>query len=240
MKQRLDKLMVAHGLCQTRSEAENWIRLGAVTVAGRVVSKPGYFVDGSTEVVLKAPERYVSRAGLKLASVAEGFGIDFADKTVLDVGSSTGGFTDFALQHGASRVYAVDVGTDQMHPSLRDDPRIELHEKTDIRDFVPAVTPDIVVIDVSFVSLRRILPHIATICRGETVVYAMVKPQFEASRQQLTRGGIVKNDTIRRAILREFERWARADFVIVGKADSEIAGAHGNRERFFALKKRSN
>ena len=179
----------------------------------------------------------MSRAGLKLAGAAKAFNLDFHGKTVLDVGSSTGGFTDFALQHGAKKVYAVDVGTDQLHPSLRGNERIELYEKTDIRDFVLSEIPDIVVIDVSFISLRQILPHVAKIVDKNTTIVAMVKPQFEAQRQQLTRGGIVKNDGVRRAILREFEQWARANFIIINKADSEVKGAHGNLERFYILRK---
>ena len=186
---------------------------------------------------LNAPEQYVSRAGLKLASVAGKFGVEFRDTVVLDVGSSTGGFTDYALQHGAAKVYAVDVGTDQLHPSLQGDDRIELHEKTDIRDFVPATTPGVIVIDVSFISLRRILPHLAQISAPHTTVLAMVKPQFEASRQQISSSGIVKNDTYRRQILRDFETWARGYFTIIDKADSDVRGAHGNLERFYVLKK---
>lgn len=237
MKQRLDKLMLMRGIVGSRSEAENWIRLGRVLVGGRTASKPGVFVDKSAEIKLTAAERYVSRAGLKLASVAKALDLDFRSKVVLDVGSSTGGFTDYALQHGARKVYAVDVGTDQLHPSLRGDSRIELHEKTDIREFVPSETPDIVVIDVSFISLRQILPHVAKIVDKNTTIAAMVKPQFEATRGQITRGGIVKNDGVRRTILREFEQWVRASFMIINKADSEVKGAHGNLERFYKLSK---
>lgn len=236
MKQRLDHLVAAQGLAPTRSQAESWIRLGKVTVAGKVITKPGFFVDETAEVKLLATERYVSRAGLKLASVADIFKIDFTGKTVLDVGSSTGGFTDYALQHGARKVYAVDVGTDQLHPSLRSDKRIELHEKTDIRDFQPATAPDIVVIDVSFISLRQILPHIATLCTKNTRIYAMVKPQFEASRQQITSSGVIKNDTVRRTILKDFEVWAKGHFRVEAKADSDVKGARGNAERFYVLK----
>lgn len=234
-KARLDQLMATRGLAPTRSQAESWIKLGKVTVDGRVVTKPGFFADERATVALDAPEQYVSRAGLKLASVAEKFGIDFTSKLVLDVGSSTGGFTDYALRHGARMVYAVDVGTDQLHPSLRGDARIELHEKTDIRDFVPAVAPDIVVIDVSFISLRQILPHIASCAGVDTRIYAMVKPQFEASRQQITSSGVIKNDGVRRTILKDFELWAKQYFVVQAKADSEVKGARGNQERFYCL-----
>ena len=235
MKQRLDKLMLARGLVGSRSEAENWIRLGRVRVGGRVVAKPGLFVDESAPIELAASERYVSRAGLKLAGAAKAFNLDFHSKTVLDVGSSTGGFTDFALQHGAKKVYAVDVGTDQLHPSLRGNKRIELYEKTDIRDFVPNQPVDIVVGDVSFISLRDILPHVAKhIMQPETILVAMVKPQFEAGKHQVNKG-VIKNDKVRRQILADFENWAKQYFVVLDKKDSDVAGAKGNVERFYKL-----
>lgn len=235
-KLRLDHALALKGLVSTRSQAESWIRLGKVTVDGHVVTKPGYFITARANIVLNASERYVSRAGLKLASVTKKLGIRFKDTVVLDVGSSTGGFTDYALQNGASKVFAVDVGTEQLHPTLRDNTSVELHEKTDIRDFTPSVTPDIVVMDVSFISLREILPHIAAISGKNTAVIAMVKPQFEAGKHQVTKG-VIKNDAVRRQILRDFETWVRDYFVVVDKADSDVAGAKGNRERFYYLEK---
>ena len=170
------------GLVESRSEAENWIGLGQVMVNGRVATRPGCFVNDTADITLLTRERYVSRAGLKLASVADSFRLDFQGKTVLDIGSSTGGFTDFALRHGARRVYAVDVGTNQLHHRLRDDRRIILHEKTDIRDFELDCPPDIIVGDVSFISLRDILPHVAKRLMGSTtVLVAMVKLWKKAS-----------------------------------------------------------
>jgi 23S rRNA (cytidine1920-2'-O)/16S rRNA (cytidine1409-2'-O)-methyltransferase len=235
VKERLDKLVALRGLASSRSQAESWIKMGKVSVDGQVINKPGHFVSSDAHVNLAADEQYVSRAGLKLASVAEVLGVDFRDKIVLDVGSSTGGFTDYALRRGAKKVFAVDVGTDQLHPSLRDDKRIELHEKTDIRDFSLATAPDIVVMDVSFISLREILPHIAKRLSGkQTQVVAMLKPQFEAGKHQ-TNKGVIKNDAVRRAILKDFETWARQYFVIQDKRDSEVVGAKGNRERFYLL-----
>ncbi len=228
--------MVTKGIVTTRSEAENWIKLGDVKVDGKVVMKPGFFVEEDVDIKLKPRERYVSRAGLKLASVADKFHVNFKEKIVLDVGSSTGGFTDYSIKHGAKKVFAVDVGTNQLHSSLRSNNKIELHEKTDIRDFVPSDTPDIVVIDVSFISLRQILPHIVSICGSDTIILAMVKPQFEASRAQINSSGVIKNNNVRRAILRDFENWTKDYFVILDKADSEIAGAKGNLERFYKLR----
>jgi 23S rRNA (cytidine1920-2'-O)/16S rRNA (cytidine1409-2'-O)-methyltransferase len=237
-KIRLDQAMVTRGLVPTRSQAESYIGLGKVSVDGRVVAKPGYYVNGSAKIELAADEQLVSRAGLKLASVAAKLHLDLRDKTVLDVGSSTGGFTDFALRRGARKVIAVDVGTDQLHPKLRGNSRIELHEKTDIRDFETDTPIDIVVIDVSFISLREILPHVAKLSGLDTQIAAMVKPQFETSAK-VKNAGVVKNDTERRGILRDFETWARQNFLIIDKKDSEVAGAHGNRERFYLLRKLS-
>lgn len=238
VKIRLDAAMTARGLAPTRSQAESWIKLGKVTVDGKVVTKSGHFVNDSSDVKLTAEEKYVSRAGLKLASVAKLLGVQFKDTVVLDVGSSTGGFTDYSLQNGARKVFAVDVGTDQLHPSLHENDKIELHEKTDIRDFYLSEEsrPDIIVIDVSFISLRDILPHIAKeLATSNTQIIAMVKPQFEAGRHQVNKG-VIKNDSVRRDILKDFEYWAKELFVIQDKRDSEVAGSKGNRERFYLLK----
>lgn len=237
MKARLDQALVARGLVGSRSQAESFIKLGKVEVDGKIITKSGYMVRDNAVLNLTAKEQYVSRAGLKLASVAELLGLDFRSKTVLDVGSSTGGFTDYALKHGARKVIAVELGTDQLHPSLRGDARIELHEKTDIRNFSPAGQKiDVVVIDVSFISLREILPSVGRLADVETSIVAMVKPQFEAG-DDYKHKGVIKNDKIRRNILSEFEIWTQKLFKILNKADSEVAGAKGNRERFYLLRK---
>lgn len=235
MAERLDKVLAGLGLVQSRSQAESYIRLGKVKVAGKVVTKTGHMIHDPASVTLDQIEQYVSRAGLKLASVAGQFGVNFADKIVLDVGSSTGGFTDYALKRGARKVYAVEVGTNQLHPTLRGNPRIELHEQTDIRDFTPSETPEIVVIDVSFISLREILPHVAKISGPKTQILAMVKPQFEAAASKLKHKGVIKNDRMRRDILQDFEQWAKSSFLTKDKADSEVAGEKGNLERFYVL-----
>ena len=236
MKQRLDKALVERGLVTTRSQADNFIRLGYVFLNKKIVQKSGTMVSDSDEIKLEKKETYVSRAGLKLASVAEYFHLNFQDKTVLDIGSSTGGFTDYSLRHGAKKVFAVDVGTDQLHPSLRSNPKIALYEKTDIRDFYADESIDIIVGDVSFISLREILPHVAeNLMNTNTVLIAMVKPQFEAGRHQVNKG-IIKNDKVRRQILSDFEDWAKKYFIILDKKDSEVAGSKGNLERFYKLK----
>ena len=236
MKQRLDKALVERGLATTRSQADNFIRLGYVFLNKKIVQKSGTMVSDSDEIKLEKKETYVSRAGLKLASVAEYFHLNFQDKTVLDIGSSTGGFTDYSLRHGTKKVFAVDVGTEQLHPSLRSNPKIALYEKTDIRDFYADEAIDIIVGDVSFISLREILPHVAeNLMNTNTILIAMVKPQFEAGRHQVNKG-IIKNDKVRRQILSDFEDWSRKYFVVLDKKDSEVAGSKGNLERFYKLK----
>lgn len=240
-KKRLDTEMTRRGLVPTRSQAESFIKLGKVKVNGQLIEKPGFFVTATAQIKMDVDEQYVSRAGLKLASVAQILKLDFRDKMVLDVGSSTGGFTDYALRRGAKLVFAVDVGTDQLHPSLQGHPKIHLHEKTDIRDFyLRKDRPEIVVIDVSFISLRDILPHIAReLVNEKSQIVAMVKPQFEAGKGQ-TNKGIIKNDAVRRQILKDFEFWAKDLFFIVDKRDSDVAGAKGNQERFYLLTLKRN
>jgi 23S rRNA (cytidine1920-2'-O)/16S rRNA (cytidine1409-2'-O)-methyltransferase len=253
MKQRLDKRLVELGLVPTRSQAESYIRLGEVKVSGKVITKPGELI-GETDVVnFTATEQYVSRAALKLASVAQALRVDFRGKTVLDIGSSTGGFTDYALKHGAAKSIAVEVGTNQLHPSLHGDPRIELHEQTDVRNLrlrskelrakgeeqglvYIEQSPDIAVMDVSFISAREVLPAISKLLAPSSQLIAMIKPQFEAVAANLKHKGVIKNDRMRRDILKDFESWATQYFVIVDKADSEISGSKGNVERFYLLK----
>lgn len=234
MRNRLDVVMVERGIVSSRSQAESYIKLGKVRVGRDIIKKAAWRVTDEDKITLES-DKYVSRAALKLASVAGDFKLKFKGSVVLDVGSSTGGFTDYALQHGAGKVVAVDVGTNQLHPSLRGDKRIELHEKTDIREFKTDQDFDMVLIDVSFISIRKILPSVSKLLSPNSQTVAMVKPQFEAGARQLNKG-IVKNDTMRRKILQEFEQWSKTNrFVIVDKKDAEVSGAKGNRERFYLL-----
>lgn len=237
MKERLDELLTARGLVQSRSQAANLIRLGKVKVDGKLVLKPGQMIVNTADTSILSEQIYVSRAGFKLASVAEKLKVSFDGKVVLDIGSSTGGFTDFALQHGAKKVIAVDVGTKQLHPTLLGNPKIELHEQTDIRDFKTGQQIDLLVADVSFISLREILPHVSKFMHEDSRLIAMVKPQFEAQKTGVKHKGVIKNDAMRRKILKAFEEWVKNVFVIVDKADSEVAGNKGNVERFYLLKR---
>ncbi len=235
MKQRLDKLLFENKIVTSRSQAENYIKLGLVSVNGKKVNKPGYNVTEKDKIMLEG-DQYVSRAALKLASVSSIFKLDFKDKLVLDVGSSTGGFTDYALQKGAKKVIAVDVGTEQLHHSLRQNDQIELHEKTDIRDFKTNQKIDIIVADVSFISGKNILLSILSFMSKSTMLVYMCKPQFEAGKDQINKG-IIKNSSMRRAILKDFESWLSSNgFIALNKADSQVAGTKGNVERFYLLK----
>ena len=237
MKIRLDNLLVDRKMVESRSQAESYIKLGKVAVDGIKRTKPGFFVDVNSELKILQQVQYVSRAGLKLESVAKKMRIDFRNKTVLDVGSSTGGFTDYSLKNGANKVIAVDVGTDQLHPKLRLNKKVELHEKTDIRNFKTDQKIDVVVIDVSFISIKEILPSVVNLSNKNTKIVAMVKPQFEAGRNG-TVNGVVKNNYYRRKILQDFENWCRSNnLYIENKRDSEVKGTKGNQERFYILKK---
>ena len=237
MKIRLDNLLVDRKMVESRSQAESYIKLGKVAVDGIKRTKPGFFVDVNSELKILQQVQYVSRAGLKLESVAKKMRIDFRNKTVLDVGSSTGGFTDYSLKSGANKVIAVDVGTDQLHPKLRLNKKVELHEKTDIRNFRTDQKIDVVVIDVSFISIKEILPSVVNLSNKNTKIVAMVKPQFEAGRNG-TVNGVVKNNSYRRKILQDFENWCRSNnLYIENKRDSEVKGTKGNQERFYILKK---
>ncbi len=236
-KKRLDITLARRGLAPTRSQAESYIKLGKVKVNGKVVIKPGVLVSDDDTVEIRGEERYVSRAALKLESVVAKLKLDFKNKVVLDVGSSTGGFTDYVIKHGAAKVVAVDVGTDQLHHSLRANPKVELHEKTDIRYFKTDICPDLAFIDVSFISLRQILPSVRELALPNTQIVAMVKPQFEAGARDINKG-VIKNDSIRRRILKDFEEWSKKYFIIQAKADSDVSGSKGNLERFYLLRKK--
>jgi len=238
-KIRLDQALVEAGLAPSRTKAAALIMAGQVKVGGRMVDKAGYFVDQDAEFEVLSPPPYVSRGGEKLASVAGKLKLNFKGKTVLDVGSSTGGFTDYALQHGATKVYAVDVGTGQLDYRLRTDQRVVVMERTDIRDVRDL--PDkinIVVIDVSFISLKLVLPPVARLIGPDALVVAMAKPHFEADYVTASKHkGVIKNDKIRRDILKQVEQTMRQWFLVVDKADSQVLGRKGNQERFYLLKK---
>ncbi len=240
MKKRLDVLLVEQGLAPTRARAQAMIMAGEVVVAGKVLPKSGQLVASDVALQIKDLPKYVSRGGDKIASVVDKLSLNFQNQIILDVGSSTGGFTDFALQSGAKKVYAVDVGTGQLAYKLRQDPRVAVMERTDIRDVksLPEL-PDLSVIDASFISLVRILDAVANLIKPSAQILALVKPQFEAGKKIADRSkGVIKDERIRLEILERFREAIQPDFEILGEADSGIPGASGNLERFFLLSRR--
>jgi 23S rRNA (cytidine1920-2'-O)/16S rRNA (cytidine1409-2'-O)-methyltransferase len=238
MKQRLDVLLVERGLADTRTKAQAIIMAGKVSGNGRVLDKPGQSFDSETELHVKDQSRYVSRAGEKLASVAEYLRLDFTGATLLDVGSSTGGFTDYALQNGAAKAYCVDVGTEQLAYKLRQDNRVVLMEQTDIRNAVLPEQASIVVIDVSFISLTRIMEAVAKLALPGAPIVAMVKPQFEAGKALADKyHGVLPLGEERDEVLGSMRTWLNEHgFTIINEADSGLAGTQGNVERFMLLK----
>lgn len=237
MKKRLDVLLVERGMAASRMQAQALIMAGQVSTEGKRLEKPGLMLDEAAEVHLKDQPRFVSRAGVKLASVAGPLGLDFAGKVVLDVGSSTGGFTDFALQHGAAKVYGVDVGTAQLAYKLRQDPRVMVMERTDIREAKLPEPADIAVIDVSFISLTKILEAVVLLVKPGAPIVAMAKPQFEAGKAVADRyHGVIPAGPVRDEVLSELREWLAGRFEILAEADSGLAGMEGNLERFLLLR----
>lgn len=230
-------MLVARGLADTAAEARALIMAGQVSAQGRRLDKPGEAVDEGIELHLKTQPRFVSRAGEKLASVAGDLGLDFRGKVVLDVGSSTGGFTDFALQNGAMKVYCVDVGKAQLAYKLRQDPRVVVMERTDIRDAVLPEPADMAVMDVSFIKLEEVLPATKELVRPGGMIAAMAKPQFEANKVVADRyRGVIPVGPERDGILSGLRDWMGERFEILGEADSKVAGSEGNVERFYVLR----
>ncbi|MCB8927199.1 MAG: TlyA family RNA methyltransferase [Ardenticatenaceae bacterium] len=231
-KERLDKLLVARGLVPTRSKAQGIILAGEVLVDGTMVDKPGTAVPLEAAIELKAQLPYVGRGGFKLAGALEAFELDVTGNISADVGACTGGFTDVLLQNGASRVYAIDVGYGQLDWSLRQDERVVVLERTNARYLEDLGEPvNFVAIDVSFISLRLILPAVKQwLAEGASIV-ALIKPQFEAGPKQVGRGGIVKDTAVHRAVLLELWQWLREnDFGVLGLTKSPVTGADGNIE----------
>lgn len=236
MQQRLDEAMVERGLAQSRSQAANLIKLGKVLVGERKAKKPGQRVIKQNSIAIVDQEVFVARSGFKLASANQKFEVEFKGKTVLDVGSSTGGFTDYSLKRGAKKVVAVDVGTNQLHQNLQNNPKVELHEKTDIRDFKTDQVFDIILVDVSFISLKKILPKINKFMNQQTVVIVLFKPQFEAG-PDFKHKGVIKNERMRRDLIKDFENWIKQNYALIDKLDSPVIGSKGNVERVYQLAK---
>ena len=240
MKTRLDRRLVEEGLAPTRTRAEALIRTGRVLVDDVPVEKPGTAVKPEARLRVRGDERrFVSRGGDKLAGAFEDLGVDPRDRFCLDVGASTGGFTDCLLQAGAARVLALDVGYGQLALGLRRDPRVEVAERTNVRHYQrpPGAAPfDLVVADLSFISLRLVLPRLFELVRPGGKLLVLVKPQFELERAAVGSGGVVRAPEERdRAVLLVREAAERLGFGVEGEAESVLAGPKGNRERFLLL-----
>ncbi|HEY1388788.1 MAG TPA: TlyA family RNA methyltransferase [Ktedonobacterales bacterium] len=249
-RERLDVLLVARGLAPSRERARALIMAGEVRVAGQMATKAGTLVavDATIELAATASEtRFVSRGGLKLEHALDAFRLDPTGDICLDVGASTGGFTDLLLQRGAARVYAVDVGRGQLAWTLRNDPRVRVMERTNIRhlEALPELV-DCAVIDVSFISLRMVLPRVSTLLKPEGWVVALVKPQFEAGRAEADRGGgVIREPEVHRRVLRELLSWI-ADEMASATTErrlmpreliaSPITGRDGNHEYLLLLR----
>ncbi len=239
-KQRLDTLVVQRGLAESRERAKRLILAGEVVVSGNTQVKPGQLISSAAEIVVKQPLRYVSRGGLKLEKALQVFPVDVRGRGAIDVGASTGGFTDCLLQHGAKFVYAVDVGRGQLAWKIRQDPRVCVIEGTNIRTidvnrFAPPA--EIGVVDVSFISLQKILPIITQIVDSMGDVLALVKPQFEAGREHVGKGGVVREAGVHVQVLRDLIQFTHGrGLFIMGISYSPIRGPAGNIEYLIWFK----
>jgi 23S rRNA (cytidine1920-2'-O)/16S rRNA (cytidine1409-2'-O)-methyltransferase len=235
-RERADRLLVARGLFESRAQAQAAIAAGQVTADGTLVCKPSDQIPSAAVIAARPAHPYVSRGGIKLAAALENFSRDVGGHVCLDVGSSTGGFTEVLLARGARHVYAVDVGRGQLHASLREHQRLTSIEQTDIRDLDASrlpVPPDFAAIDVSFISLKLVLPHVGRLLQPTATLIALIKPQFEAPRRHIKKG-IVRDANVHAAICDDIVR-ALTDlgWRVGGQMPSPILGGDGNREFFI-------
>jgi 23S rRNA (cytidine1920-2'-O)/16S rRNA (cytidine1409-2'-O)-methyltransferase len=242
-RERLDKLVQSRGLAASRERARALIMAGNVLVAGRPETKPGTLIDPGAEIALRVADHpYVSRGALKLVRGLDHFAIDPAGMVALDIGASTGGFSDVLLRRGAARIYAIDVGYGQLAWSIRQDARVVVLERHNARTIDPALVPepcDLAVIDVSFISLTLVLPRVRELLRppaGKPIV-ALVKPQFEVGRELVGRGGVVRDEAARRGAVDKVRTWASAHGFSAGEdVESPITGPAGNVEYLLLLR----
>ncbi len=243
---RLDQALVERGLCESREKAKRAIMAGQVLVNGQRARKPSDGVKAKDELALTAPEKYVSRGGWKLEHALQQFGLNVAGAVALDVGASTGGFTDCLLQAGAARVFAVDVGQGQLAWKLRQDSRVVVMEKTNARHLTPAQFPqpfvpfDVAVMDCSFISLRKILPPGVALLRPGGKIVALIKPQFEAGKAEVDRGaGVIRDPAIHERVLRELNEFVAAQSELSWRqvVESPLLGPAGNKEFLVLIEK---
>ncbi len=235
MKERLDKVIKQRRLIRSRSRAQRMIEAGRVKVNGQIVSRPGHPIDSDAEIEVLGYEPYVSRGGEKLEAALEQFRVDPKGRVCLDVGASTGGFTDCLLQHGAAKVYAIDVGHDQLHPKLRSDPRVVVREGLNARYLEPQDIADpieLIVADVSFISLKLILPPLVEILARGGELILLVKPQFEVGKDALPPTGVVRDAALQARALNDVSRFIESEtpWKVVEDMPSPIEGEKGNIE----------
>lgn len=239
-KQRLDNLLVARGLVDSRNQAQALILAGKVIASGKKVTKPGALVDEQAPIELKEKLPYVSRGGIKLDHALNEFKLDVTSLTAMDIGASTGGFTDCLLQRGAGKVYAIDVGYGQLDYKLRTDPRVVVMERVNAHH--PFSLPEkvnLATVDVSFISVTKIIPNLIEHLTAPGYLIILFKPQFEAQREEVGKGGIVKDSQVHARVLGRFIRWVvENDLRLLGLVPSPIPGAEGNKEFFLLLRPR--
>jgi 23S rRNA (cytidine1920-2'-O)/16S rRNA (cytidine1409-2'-O)-methyltransferase len=235
-RERADRILVARGLFESRARAQAAIAAGLVTADGVVVRKPSEAISAGAVIAAEAEHPYVSRGGVKLAAALDHFAVEVAGRICLDVGASTGGFTEALLERGARRVYAVDVGSGQLHPMLRGRGNILSLEQTDIRNLDPSLlpeAPDLAVIDVSFISLKLVLPAVGKLLSPRAGLVALIKPQFEAARSHIKKG-IVRDEAVHKLVCEDVgAHIASLGWRIGGIVPSAILGGDGNREFFI-------
>jgi 23S rRNA (cytidine1920-2'-O)/16S rRNA (cytidine1409-2'-O)-methyltransferase len=237
-KKRIDSLLVDRGMVESRAKAQSLIMAGEVSADGKVVVKAGALVNEDVALSIAESSPFVGRGGLKLEHALKNFGIDVSLMVAADIGASTGGFTDCLLQRGASRVYAIDVGYGQLDYRLRKDPRVVVMERVNARYGVDIPEKvDIAVIDVSFISVEKIIPAISGVLKDNGSIIVLVKPQFEAKREEVGKGGIIKSPEVHARILARFIRWAVENkYRLKNLTASPVEGASGNREFLVILK----
>jgi 23S rRNA (cytidine1920-2'-O)/16S rRNA (cytidine1409-2'-O)-methyltransferase len=242
MRVRLDTQLVAAGLVPSREKAKRLILAGAVRVNGQVAGKPSDLVDVDAALQIDAPEKFVGRGGHKLQAALDAFHIDCAGKTCVDIGASTGGFTDCLLQRGAARVHAVDVGKGQLDWKLRQDPRVVVHDEQNARNLTAAgigEAAEVVTIDVSFISLIKVLPAAVTLLLPGGLIVALIKPQFEAGKRFVGKGGVVRDSAVHEQVKADITTFATGTLGLraVGLVDSPLLGPAGNKEFLLVLQK---
>jgi len=237
-KRRIDSLLVERGLVDSRAKAQALIMAGEVVVAGKATIKPGTLVPEDAAITLLEPPPFVSRGGIKLKYALDQFQLEVSAKVAADIGASTGGFTDCLLKRGASRVYAIDVGYGQLDYRLRQDPRVVVMDRVNAR--YPISLPekvDLATIDVSFISVEKVIPSVARLLNDDGYIIVLIKPQFEAKRAEVGKGGVIKEPTVHARVLGRFIAWIiEHNFSLGGLVASPLLGASGNKEFLILLR----